>query len=346
MWTRGRNIAGCLGDGSPMTLFGHREAAMVPGLTGVVSVSVGTDNTYAVKSDGTVWSWGKNAGPGAANIGYLGDGTKVDRATPGAALITGVAEVQASSGPIFARKTDGTLWAWGDGFAGALGLGGSASTPTPTQIPGLVDVTGIANGGDFAFALQKDGTVWSWGRNNSGQLGRGEAPLSTDKPGQISTLSGVVSICVRGGDTAQGFAVKSDGTVWGWGYNYGQELGVDTSPVTRVMSPVQVTGITGAAAISCGALHTMVRKTDGTVWGWGVDWAVGLGSTPDGGVKVPTAVPGLSSIKRVFAQQRNTFAWTTSGLMYAWGDDSFGQLGAGKVAGGRADHPTLVTNAF
>ncbi len=348
VWTRGRNDFGALGDGSPMTIAGHREAVQVPGVSGVVSVAVGAHSSYVVKADGTVWSWGRNADTGTADIGYLGDGTKVDRPTPGPAKITGVAEL-AVGGAILARKTDGTVWAWGNGLAGALGLGTDNSTPTPLPIPGLSDIVAVASGGDFSFALRKDGALFSWGRNNVGQLGQGLTDVSTNKPGQIPGLSGVVSVCARvdgGSGTGQGFAVKSDGTVWAWGYNYAQELGVDTSPVSRVLSPVQVTGITGAAAVSCGALHTMVRKTDGTVWGWGYDWAVGIGTTADGVVKVPTAVPGLSSVKRVFAQHQNTFAWTMGGLLYAWGDDSFGQLGAGKVAGGRSDHPILVTNAF
>ena len=68
-----------------------------------------------------------------------------------------------------------------------------------------------------------------------------------------------------GGDHS--LALKSDGTVWAWGWNgYGQ-LG-DGSTTNR-LTPVPVSGLTGVVAIAGGDYHSLALKSDGTVWAWG-----------------------------------------------------------------------------
>src|SRR3989337_2660422 len=58
-------------------------------------------------------------------------------------------------------------------------------------------------------------------------------------------------------------SLKSDGTVWAWGYNgYGQ-LGDGT--YTDSSTPVQVIGLRGIAAIAVGHYYTVALKSDGTV---------------------------------------------------------------------------------
>ena len=71
------------------------------------TIAVGTAS-FAVKTDGSLWSWGYNG------FGQLGDGTTTDRAAP-KKIMDNVKYVSTSEGGAYAAavKTDGTLWAWG-----------------------------------------------------------------------------------------------------------------------------------------------------------------------------------------------------------------------------------------
>ena len=170
----GRNDLGQIGDGtttdrlSPVNVTG--------GLDDVIAVAAGEMNTFALKLDGTVWSWGNN---GNAD-GYLGAGiSDAYRATPvqvvtASGPLTGVVAISAGTWHTIALKSDGTVWVWGLGSYGSLGQGNTASQNKAIQVPGLTGVTQIAAGGWSSFALQTNGSpagnVWAWGRNDQGQL--------------------------------------------------------------------------------------------------------------------------------------------------------------------------------
>ncbi|WP_233601446.1 hypothetical protein [Corallococcus sp. AB038B] len=92
----------------------------------------GLQHTVALKQDGTVWAWGRNAD------GQLGDGTTTARPTPAQALgVTGVAALVAGGSHTLALKQDGTVWAWGRNAEGQLGDGTAEVRLTPVQVPGL-----------------------------------------------------------------------------------------------------------------------------------------------------------------------------------------------------------------
>ena len=81
---------------------------------------------------------------------------------------------------------------------------------------------------------------------------------------QVPGLTGVVAIAAGQIHTV---ALKSDGTVWAWGYNGDGELGDGTT--TNKLSPVQVPGLTGVICDCRRGDHTVALKSDGTVWAWG-----------------------------------------------------------------------------
>ena len=115
----------------------------------VIQVSSSGSHSVALKSDGTVWTWGVN------NYGQLGDGTTTDSPTPVQVLgLTDVTVVAAGGVQTAALKSDGTVWAWGSNVYGQLGDGTTTQSAIPVQASGLTGVTAISSGGYHTVALE------------------------------------------------------------------------------------------------------------------------------------------------------------------------------------------------
>jgi len=107
--------------------------------------------------------------------------------------------------------------------------------------------------------------LWTWGYNNNGELGTGTT-TSRSSPGTTAG-GGTNWKQVSSGDTATA-AVKTDGTLWTWGYNGYGELGTGTT--TSKSSPVTTAGGgTNWNQVSVGTNISAAIKTDGTLWTWG-----------------------------------------------------------------------------
>ena len=204
-------------------------------LANVIAIAAGGSHTLALKSDGTVWAWGDNG------YGHLGDGTTTERYTPvQVSGLTGVIAISAGGYHSAALKSDGTVWAWGWNCEGQLGNGTTSDVnPFPVQVSGLTAVKAIAAGANYSKALKSDGTVWAWGAGYYGQLGDGTT-VSKYTPVQVSGLTGVAAIG-SGEYQFHSIALKSDGTVWTWGYNYYGQLG-DGTTINKT-APTQVDGL-------------------------------------------------------------------------------------------------------
>ncbi|WP_080835882.1 OmpL47-type beta-barrel domain-containing protein [Cohnella massiliensis] len=280
-----------------------------------ISVSADSNHTLALKSDGSVWSWGSNSS------GQLGHGTQTNSLVPKQTInLASVIEISAGSSFSLALKGDGTVWGWGNNSIGQLGNNTTQNVNTPQQISGLNSVVAIAAGSTHGMALKSDGTVWTWGMNVYGELGIGSTTAKYT-PTLVPTLSGVKSISAGGGTS---FAVKADGSLWAWGANSYGQLGDGTT--RNKTTPVQITGISGVSEVSAGRNHTLALKTDGTVWSWGNNGGGKVGDGTTTQRNSPVKVTSLSGISQISAGEYHSMAMMES-TVYTWGYNSNGQLG-------------------
>ncbi len=271
-------------------------------ITGMVAA--GENHSMALKSDGTVWTWGENG------AGELGDGTTVSKNAPlRVTSLNNVIAIAAQPFCSFAVKSDGTVWAWG---SGALGNGTITQSSTPIQVSGLSGIIAIAAGGSHILVLKNDGTVWGWGYNVFGQVGDGTV-TQRNTPVQVSGLSGIISIAVGG---SHSLAIKNNGTIWSWGCNSYGQLGDGTT--TNKNIPTQITGFNGIVAIAGGINHTMALKGDGTVWTWGANSVGQLGDGTTIQRNIPVQVSGLSGIVSLTGEN-STIAVKSDGTVWTWG---------------------------
>jgi alpha-tubulin suppressor-like RCC1 family protein len=123
----------------------------------------------------------------------------------------------------------------GVNFDRQLGNGDYNDTNTPGQIGTGNNWVSISAGLAHGLALKADGTCWGWGRSDMGQLGHGTWSLKTDIPVKMTSDSNWISISAG---FYHSLGIKSDGTLWAWGYNSGGALGDGTTNNTN--KPVQI----------------------------------------------------------------------------------------------------------
>ncbi|HEU4432179.1 MAG TPA: chitobiase/beta-hexosaminidase C-terminal domain-containing protein, partial [Pyrinomonadaceae bacterium] len=275
---------------------------------------------------GTVWAWGHNF------YGQIGNGTNSNQPTPAQVEdLMSVIDISAGHDFAVALKSDGTVWTWGSNEFGRLGIG--TSTPStanrPLKVVGLSSITAIAAGNSHTLALRADGTVWAWGANASGELGLGTSDFGVHAtPVQVQGLSGIVAIYNRGRVC---YAVKADGTVFGWGTTFSGTLGDGTSGTPGVMSPIELPALKGMKAASTGLISTVVIKADNTVLSFGNNFRGQLGrGLPDNG-PYPTPAQISSLVAKHISNGSSVVLVTDqSGALKVFGRNDDGQLGLGS----------------
>jgi RHS repeat-associated protein len=320
------NNVGQLGNG---TTTDSHAPIQVTGLSNVTAVAAAYAQSYALKSDGTVWAWGYNLNS------QLGDGTTTNRSVP--VQVTGISGVSAIDGEyksVVALKNDGTVWTWGTNTQGQLGTGTTTTSAVPLQVPGLSGVTGIAGGVVHTLALKNDGTVWTWGDNNYGEMGNNTTSTTpVTSPQQVPGLSSVNLVSAGSYDS---LALKTDGTLSTWGYNTYGQLG--NGSTTDLHVPTQVPSLTGVTKASMGLYTTQAQQGSSvSAWGYNVDGEVGDGSTTNR--TSPVQISNLSAVQAVQGNY-NGYATKSDGSLWAWGKNSSGEVGDGTTT--NQANPTLV----
>lgn len=270
LYSWGQDGFGALGQNT--NNINRSSPTQVGALTTWLAVSGGGYHAAAVKTDGTLWAWGYNV------YGQLGNNatSNISSPTQVGALTTWL-KVCCGAYNTFAIKTNGTLWAWGANSvgpdcAGVLGQNDAVDYSSPVQIGALTDWAEIFSNARSAIAIKTDGTLWAIGGNNAyGTLGQNNA-ISKSSPVQIGALTNWQKLSTGGGRSIACSAIKTDGTLWTWGYNNDGMLGIsqnNANPWVSVSSPIQVGSLTDWYSISIGRFQMMATKTDDTLWGWG-----------------------------------------------------------------------------
>ena len=250
----------------------------------------------AIKTDGTLWSWGQN------EKGTLGHNSNVDYSSPVQVSGTTWKWVNyAGEDYILAIKTDGTLWRWGGNPVGAGGDNLPGTSPARRSSPVQVgtNTTWAYAGGNrngHSIATKTDGTLWCWGDNSKGQCGQNTNAASSysgfSSPTQVG--SGTDWNYDNGSKIVAAYqrvyAIKTDGTLWGWGRTVQGQLGQNEGGYKDYSSPVQIPGTNWSTISSIS--EVIATKTDGTLWTWG-DNGIGKGMlNSDVDRSSPTQVPG------------------------------------------------------
>ena len=259
--------------------------------------------TLALKQDGTLWWWGENKS-GASGTS-LAPSTRRSAPTQ-VGTDTTWRNITQSKGTLLATKTDGTLWTWGRNNEGELGNNATADRSSPIQVgTDTTWTTGFASDSYAMFAVKTDGTLWSWGDSERGILAHNNHTQysSPTQVGTDTTWKSSYGTAVNG-NAQTALAVKTDGTLWSWGYNRGGTLGQNTEGAAiPASSPMQIGTDTNwdtcKIVIAGGCLAT---KTDGTAWAWGISYAGQLGLNQSGNpyadyaaapkYSSPTQIPG------------------------------------------------------
>ena len=279
----------------------------LPNTNGAIDYSAGSLSSILITGEGEFLSGGKNALNDYSEQGFI--------------------QVSVGGDHIVTLKDDGTLFSWGSNNNGQLGNFGIVDRAEPVQeYSEDTNWTDVSAGADFTIALKEDGTLWGWGDNEFGQLGRllfDAIPLAV----QEETNATDWKYLSAGSDHS--VAIKTDGTLWGWGRNDSGQLGNNNKLTSSVAT--QENSDSNWTAVSAGFNHTVAIKMDGTLWSWGANGFGQLGDDSTTESNIPLQENTHSTLWiDVSAGKYFTIATKSDGTLWAWGTNLNRQLGLGE----------------
>ncbi len=279
------------------------------------NIQSGNGFVIAVKTDHTLWAWGRN------DHGQLGDGSTDDRKDP-VAVEADKRWLKAAAGGshALAIDTDGKLWAWGSNRYGQLGDGSKTDRKRPVMIGGDHNWSAVAAGDEHSLAIRDDGTLWSWGQNVAGKIGDGTT-LTRTLPKRIGFDNDWSMIAC--GDNYS-LALKRDGTLWSWGQNEFGQIGQSAKVVTP--EPSRIGKSDQWIRIAAAGETSFALRKDGTLWGWGYNGFGQLGDGSRNDVLTPKRLAAKQKWQAVYPGSRHTIAIDQQGRLWGWGNNDMHQL--------------------
>lgn len=282
------------------------------------NISAGTEYSFALRSDGTLWSWGVN------NSGQLGTGAAGSNAPVQLGTDQDWVAISCGGFHALALKANGTLWGWGSNQVGQVSPVQLAQITTPVQIGSDQDWQQIATGTGHSAAIKSNGTLWMWGNNSSGQLGN-NTTVNTNAPTQVGTASDWKAVSLGGVHT---IALKNDSTLYAWGNNSLGQLGNNTQNDTAV--PIQITNYKWSS-VEAGFASNGAVRSDGTAWTWGFNANGQLGQGDTQLRLEPTQLGNGNSWQHIYAGSSFMYGQMLDGTTWSWGFNGQGQLGIGTL---------------
>jgi alpha-tubulin suppressor-like RCC1 family protein len=271
LWAWGSNATGRLGVGTT-TLTYYSSPVQIGALTNWKQIADAAGWCMAVKTDGTLWGWGTNG------VGNLGNGATVASYSSPSQVgsLTTWKQVACGRNHSAAVKTDGTLWTWGQGNLGQLGNSTTLVYSSPIQVGSATNWKQVSCGGQVTVAIATNGTLWNTGNQTNGSLGNGVITGNISTMVQLGSDTNWRQVSTLGAFT---MAIKTDGTLWGWGYNLFGCLGAGDA--VSKSTPVQIGSLTNWKSVHCGYYFHGAIRTDGTAWvvGYNNKGQLGQGNT-------------------------------------------------------------------
>jgi alpha-tubulin suppressor-like RCC1 family protein len=321
------------------------------------AISGGNAHVVALKSDGSVFSWG------ARSNGRLGQGTSPasgNQLTPSAVLtsvanpLTDIKGVSAFFNTTVTFDTTGNVWAWGDNSSGQVGdntltdswyarkvLKTNVTYSSAQASDFLSDIVGVSAGYSFSTGLDKTGKVWAWGQRLVGRLGDGYTSTTTASSrkfaGTVKTdgigtdLTNIVKV-----SAGQAFTVALQdadhdgrGTIFGWGQNGSGQIGLGFTSAA-VGYATAIPNLIDVVDVATGWDHTVIIREDSsgirTVWCWGsqTNGRLGNGETSVAGISSPTQVYKISDDPTPVVSELRNIVQVAAGPRHSLALDSSG----------------------
>ena len=362
LWMAGRNNYGQLGIGNTANY--SVPVNVNSGGVGWKSVSVGNNFAAAIKLDNSLWVWGYNGDDidPLQPKGMLGDETYVSKSFPVQTISATKDWFSVDCGYLHtaAIKTDGSLWLWGHNSYGCLGIDNLNHTSSPIQTITLGNNwSQVSCGAYHTGAIKNDSSLWMWGLNilNDGtEIGCIGDDSVENRSSPVQTITFGYDWKQVSCGTLHTAAIKTDGSLWLWGYNITGNLGDGT--LTSRSSPVQTT-LQGNdwTYVSAGAGFTAAIKSDSSLWTWGNNTRgqLGVGKTGSFYSTSPVRVIACGnswslvngrSYSVIAAKNNNDFCPTATPYgsdpptptptlrptnLYGWGWNQYGQIALNSV---------------
>jgi len=317
----GRNQYGQLGIGFANTTL----IAPTPIAGEWLQVSAGCASSVGLKNTSAAWTWGDNSS------GQLGDNTTINRSSP-VSVVGGISNwccVSSKGTHVLGLRSDGTVWSWGLGSNGQLGNSSVISRSSPVSIAGgFTDWCKISGGiGNLSGGVRTNGTLWMWGFGGNGELGGYSTNTCRSSPALVA--GGFTDWCNLSIGSNHVLAVRSNGTLWGWGYNNPGKIGNGNATGT-IASPVSVIGgFTDWCNAQAGVNHSVGLRTNGTLWAWGSGNFGMIGDNAQVSRSSPVSVVGgFTDWCCVSAGRDFTLGVRSNGTAWGWGSNTFRTIDA------------------
>lgn len=271
VYTWGENDCGQLGLNScgecgPDGLgFGHNDEVdfdytptpkTVSGLRNIGYISAKGDSCFAVRDNGIIYAWGRNAKE-LLGVGHIHSTCKPEVVQD----LKQATQIVIGDEHTLALTKEGEVYAWGANYKGQLGVGNNTRASTPQLVSGLVDVVNISAKDETSFAVTKEGAVYTWG------VIRGDLGLEQKEYNMPQLVPGLTNIIHIVAAAHHVLALTKDGKLFSWGKNDKGQLGLgNTEDSDR---PQLVPGLKNIIQVCAGFKHSLALTKEGSLYAWG-----------------------------------------------------------------------------